>query len=180
MRSVILDKAMAILQKIAGLLMLSMIVTVTIQLIARNFLKVSTPWTEDMAKLFLIWMTFLGSPVVLYKGEHLMVDLIYAKLSGNAKLAINLLMNMVISSFCIIIVKLGYDLCTNHIILRSTTAAAGIPRVWMFIALPVGGLLMLVVSLNSLVNIIIEYVHKTENKTPECKGDNRESGERKG
>lgn len=145
--------------------MFLMVVTVTIQLFARNFLRVSTPWTEDVSKYLLVWMTFLGSPVVLYRGEHLMVDLIYAKLNPRMRNVINILMNVVVMIFCWFILRLGIELCTNRIILKSTTAAAGIPRVYMFLALPVGAVLMLLVDVNSLVDNILILLGKKEDKT---------------
>ncbi len=152
MRSKIVGAAMRVLQKAAGLLMLAMVLVVTIQLVARNFLRVSTPWTEDAAKLLLVWMTFLGSPVVLHKGEHLAVDLIYSHLTGLKKTLVEFLISAVVIVFCVIIIRLGVMLCTNRIILKSVTAAAGIPRVWMFSALPVGGVLMLLVALDRLAD----------------------------
>ena len=150
-----MDAAMATLEKAAGLLMLGMILVITTQLVARNFLRISTPWTEDTAKLLLIWMTFLGSPVVLYRGEHLTVDLIYSRLTGYKRAVVDLLIVTVILVFCVIVVRLGISLCTNRIILRSTTAAAGIPRVWMFSALPVGGGLMFLVGANHLLDSLL-------------------------
>ncbi len=162
MRRRIIEGAMGALQKAAGLLMLAMVLVVTVQLIARNFLRASTPWTEDSAKLLLVWMTFIGAPVVLYKGEHLMVDLIYSHLRGWRKHAVDLLMVLIGNAFCIIVIRLGLSLCTNRIILRSVTAAAGIPRVWMFSALPTGGILMLLVAANHLIDTLFALFHKPE------------------
>ena len=141
--------------------MFMMVLTVTIQLIARNFLHASTPWTEDLSKYLLAWMTFLGSPVVLYKGEHLMVDLIYAKLPARKRNLVNILMNVVIIVFCVFCIKLGLDLCTNKVILKSTTAA-GFPRIYMFSSLPVGAFLMLIVAANTVFDNILVMLGKKE------------------
>ena len=162
MKDDIINKTMAILQKLAGLLMFAMVVTVTVQLVARNFLKISTPWTEDTSKLLLVWMTFIGSPVVLFRGEHLMVDLIYVKLHGKKRIYVNAFMQIVILAFCVIGFKLGLDLCSNRIILHSTTAAANIPRVYIFSALPVGSFLMMVVAFSMLIHNILVLLGKRE------------------
>lgn len=162
MRDKIINKTILLLENLAGLIMFIMVLTVTIQLIARNFLKISTPWSEDVSRLLLVWMTFIGSPVVLYKGEHLMVDLVYSRVSTNKRKVINLFTSIVIVIFCIFCLKLGIDLCTNKLILKSVTAAASIPRVYMFLALPVGSFLMMLVSINMLINNILIIIGKKE------------------
>ena len=158
---------MMFLQKVAGLLMFAMTIVVLTQLVSRNFLKVPVIWTEDVAKLLLVWMTFIGSPVVLHKGEHLMVDLIYAQASPKGKKYIRLLSCVVVVIFCVIAVKIGIDVCTNKVILRSSTAAAKIPRVFIYGALPVGALLMGLVALNSLIDTILILLGKKEDTIEE-------------
>lgn len=154
----------AILQKTAGLLLFAMFITITIQIGARNFLHTSVSWSEEVSRMLLIWMTFLGAPAVLYKGEHLMVDIFYAGVTSRTRKYINVLANLVIIAFCIFGLKLGYDLCTNRIILRSVTAAAGIPRVYIFSALPVGSVLMMVFAVNSLYSNILILTGKAQDK----------------
>lgn len=160
MKDKIIEKLVNILESLAGLIMFAMVAVVTIQLIARNFLKISTPWTEEVSRLLLVWMTFIGAPAVLYKGEHLMIDLVYARVNENVRKFINLIISIIICIFCGICLKLGIGLCTNKLILKSVTAAASIPRVYMFLALPVGSLLMLFISLNMLINSILVLLGK--------------------
>ncbi|MBQ7154177.1 MAG: TRAP transporter small permease [Synergistaceae bacterium] len=164
MRDTIFRLISAILQKTAGLLLFAMFITITIQIGARNFLHTSVSWSEEISRMLLIWMTFLGAPAVLYKGEHLMVDLIYAGVSSRARKYINILANIVIIAFCIFGLKLGYGLCTNRIILRSVTAAASIPRVYIFSALPVGSILMMIFAFNSLYSNVLVLTGKAEDK----------------
>ena len=123
----------------------------------------STPWTDEVSRILLVWMTFIGSPVVLNKGEHLMVDLVYSKVSKNKRKIINVISSLVILVFSMFCLKLGIDLCTNKIVLKSTTAAAGIPRVYMFAALPIGSILMVLVAANNLLdNILILFGKKKD------------------
>lgn len=164
MRNKFLSVIMAILQKTAGLLLFAMFIVITIQITARNFLHTSVSWSEEVSRLLLIWMTFTGAPVVLWKGEHLMVDIVYASVSSRMRKYINLVSNIIIISFCIFGIKLGFDLCTNRIILRSFTAAAHIPRVYIFSALPFGCSLMILAAVNSMIENILILSGKIEAK----------------
>lgn len=164
MRNKIFSVIMAILQKIAGLLLFAMFIVITIQIAARNFLHTSVSWSEEVSRLLLIWMTFTGAPAVLWKGEHLMVDIVYAAVSSKARKYINLIANIVIISFCVFGIKLGFDLCTNRIILRSFTAAAHIPRVYIFSALPFGCFFMILAAINSMIENILILSGKIEDK----------------
>ena len=164
MRDTVFRLISAILQKIAGLLLFAMFIVITVQIGARNFLHASVSWSEEVSRMLLIWMTFIGAPAVLYKGEHLMVDIIYAGVTSRTRKYINVLANIVIIAFCAFGIKLGYDLCTNRIILRSVTAAASIPRVYIFSALPVGCTLMMLFALNSLTSNLLILMGKAEDK----------------
>lgn len=162
MRNKIVSTAIEVLQKLAGLMLFAMVLVITIQLIGRNFLKTSTAWTEEVSRMLLVWMTFIGSPVALHKGEHLMVDLIYERLNPTWRRIIRVLTSVIIIAFCCFIIKLGVDLCANKVILNSTTAAANIPRVYIYAALPFGGVMLLLVAINQLIDGIMIMLGKME------------------
>lgn len=161
----IINTSAFMLGKLAAVLMFAMVVVVTIQIVGRGVLNISTPWTEEFARYILIWMTFLGSPVVLYKGQHLMVDLFYVRFSPRARHGVHLFSDLFILVFCGYIAYFGFMLCTSRVVLNFVSPAAGIPRVFIYSALPVGAGLMMIYILCDIWDVILIMLGKKEDTT---------------
>ncbi len=160
-----MEISIQILTKIIALLLLVLIAVITFQIVGRNFIKISTHWTEETSKYILIWLTFLGSPVVLYKGEHLIVDLFYLKFSPGVRHWVYLFSNLFIAAFTGYLTYYGYMLCTNKFVLNFTSPAANIPRVYIYSALPIGAALMVVYSLWNVWEAVMIILGKKKDTT---------------
>lgn len=161
----IIDTICSALRNISGLLLLAIIICVSIQVICRSILRLPTPWTEEVARYLLIWMTFLGSPVALRKGEHLMVDLLYSKYPARGRQWVHLLSGCSVAAFCSYLLYFGIKLCNDPRVQRFTSPSAGIPRVWVYTALPVGAMLMLLVSAYDIYETVLILQGKREDTT---------------
>ncbi len=161
----IIKVSVFVLTKISAALLLAMIIIVTIQAVGRSFLKIPTSWTEEVSKYTLIWLTFLGSPVVLYKGDHLMVDLFYVKFKPRVRQWVHLFSDLFISAFCSYVIYFGVMLCMNKFVLNFVSPAAGIPRIFVYSALPVGAAIMLIYSLCDIWDTILILLGKREDTT---------------
>lgn len=161
----VIDAICNVLRHVAGVLLLCIVVLVAIQIIARSILHLSTPWTEEIARYLLIWMTFLGSPVALRKGEHLMVDLLYSKYPAKGRQWVHLLSDVSIAAFCTYLLVFGIQLCNSPVVKKFKSPAAAIPRTWVYSALPVGAALMLLVALYDVYNTALIIKGKREDTT---------------
>jgi TRAP-type C4-dicarboxylate transport system permease small subunit len=65
-----------VFQAITAMLMLFMVVLTLLQVASRYAFEVSLPWTEEMARLDLIYLTFFGSIVAFQRREHLKVEVL--------------------------------------------------------------------------------------------------------
>jgi TRAP-type C4-dicarboxylate transport system permease small subunit len=63
-------------QAIVAFLMMAMVVLTLAQVISRYALEASLPWTEELARLDLIYLTFFGSIVAFQRREHLRVEIL--------------------------------------------------------------------------------------------------------
>jgi len=161
----IIDISIFILTKIIAFLLLLLIIVITIQIVGRNFIKISTHWTEETSKYILIWLTFLGSPVVLYKGGHLIVDLFYLKFQPRVRHWVHFFSDFFILLFCCYLTYFGFMLCTNKFVLNFTSPAANIPRVYIYSALPIGAALMVIYSLWNIYETILIMLGRKEDTT---------------
>lgn len=106
----IADLLSRILIGICAFCMISLTVVVLIQIVNRQ-LKVSLAWTDELARFLMIWLTFSGSAVALYKNMHLavkyFVNLMPDRLQNYAKYFVSLLIIVFQSILVIFGVKLS-------------------------------------------------------------------------
>lgn len=152
------DGVLFVQRKITGMLLLLMIITVSWQIIGRVLLKINTPWTEELAKLSLIWFTFLGSIGVLYKGEHLTVDLLLARYKDSTRSKVSIFIYAIISAFCIMMFVFGIGLCRNPIIIRGVTTGLNISRLWLYLSLPISMFFSSLIAVYKLIISIADVV----------------------
>jgi TRAP-type C4-dicarboxylate transport system permease small subunit len=86
----ILDKILAILAVLSGLLLLFITFAIFYTIVAR-FLDIPGPiWAVQFTEYALLWMTLLGTAWVLKQRRHVSVDLLTSRLSAQTKLYFNL------------------------------------------------------------------------------------------
>lgn len=153
-----IDKAFLLfahgIRKVTAVILLVMLVTVSIQIFGR-FLKLKTPWTEEVATYSLIWLTYLGSIICVIKGEHLCVDLFLARYTPMQRRIAQIFIDVVITIFCAVLFVCGVRLCASPIILNGRTPALGISRTWIYLSLPISmGFSLLYVVYDLIVSVI--------------------------
>ncbi len=68
-------------QAITAVLMMGMVVLTLLQVVTRYVFETALPWTEELARLDLIYLTFFGSIVAFQRREHLRVEVLVHALS---------------------------------------------------------------------------------------------------
>lgn len=135
-----LDRFFAVIaklcQKFCACLLLLMIGVVSLQVIAR-VLRITIPWTQEVATISLIWLTMIGSIAVLIKGEHLTVDLFLVRYKPGQRRVARIFIDAVPTVFCCILLVFGLRLCRSPIVVNGRTVALAISRVWVYLSLPV-------------------------------------------
>ncbi len=153
------DAVVFVQKKITGALLLLMIITVSWQIVGRVVFKASTPWTEELAKLSLIWFTFLGSIGVLRNKEHLTVDLLLARYKDNTRRRVRIFIDLVVAAFCVMMFIFGITLCKNPIIIRGITTGLNISRLYLYLSMPICMFFSSLIAIYDLVLGVIDLIH---------------------
>jgi TRAP-type C4-dicarboxylate transport system permease small subunit len=67
---------------LANIFFIIMIVSLILQVIFRYFLKLSVPWTEELARFSIIWTVFLGTAIAFHDNEHIRVTVFSARIKS--------------------------------------------------------------------------------------------------
>jgi len=98
-------------------------------------------WTEEIARLSLEWLVFLGAALALRRNEHFVIDLIPARVDARFRKPIQLVILAFVAVAAVALVLGGLAFAQTGADRISTTS--GISLVWAFSAIPVAGVVML-------------------------------------
>lgn len=79
------DRLVAPVRAICTLLMIAIFALSIAQVVFRFVLESPLIWSEELARLSLIWLTFLGAAVVCFDGTHLQVDSLFLLLPAGGR-----------------------------------------------------------------------------------------------
>jgi len=115
-------------------------VVVFLQVVFRYLLRQPLFWSEELPRYLLIWMSFLAAALAQKSEAHINITLALAPLPPAWRRAVRILTNLIFLAFLAVLVYSGalvVGITASH---RST--ALQIPMAAVYLALPVGAVLM--------------------------------------
>ena len=133
------------MEEAAGVILLVfMSVLAFINVITRYFIHYSFAFTEEVEVACLVWLTMLGAAAGFRRGIHLGFDLLafrFPRLGKNVLYPLASLLTIVTVS---ILIGLSLLQIRDERELKIASEAVGIPQWWYTLAIPVGGILMII------------------------------------
>ncbi len=120
----------------------AVIVTLTIaQVFFRFVLDSPLVWSEELVRLLLIWMTFIGAAVVCWDGRHLNVDVLFVRMPAGIRRALRLINVSLAVIFLAVLVWGGWPLIElAHWV---EIGALDLPESYYRVPAIIGGVLMI-------------------------------------
>jgi TRAP-type C4-dicarboxylate transport system permease small subunit len=133
------NRLVAPLRALCALLMIAIFVLSIAQVVFRFLLDSPLIWSEELARLSLIWLTFLGAAVVCFDGTHLQVDSLFLLLPAGGRRVVRAINTVLALGFVVILAWYSVPLI---VLGQQGTGALDLPfSVYRLPAL-IGGVLM--------------------------------------
>lgn len=114
------------------------VLLVTYDVVARNIGLGGLPWAVEVSEYSLSLATFLAAPWLLYKNEHVRVDMLLTLLPGGVARQIDRAADVVGLGVCVVFVWYGMKVIADSMQLGSMIIKTlVIPEWWTFIPVPV-------------------------------------------
>jgi C4-dicarboxylate transporter DctQ subunit len=161
MQKKIFDK---IISRIICVLFLAMVICIFIGVINRAVIKASIPWTEEIARYSMIWMTFLSIGMGLKKGAHIGVEILVSKLAPVKRHIFNIIAISFFIIFSLVIIITSFSIIGIQINTKQASAALGLPMFIPYFAIPVGMFIAFIEELKMLIKEVrtIADIKKTK------------------
>lgn len=151
-----------LLETLVIMLMSTLVLDVLWQVFSRYILSSPSSYTDELAGFLLIWVGLLGSAYVCGQKEHLAIDILIHKVGPKSKLSLELFIYGITALFAVfVLVTGGVWLVYTRIILNETSASLQINMGYVYLVLPLSGLLILYYSVDNAMKTIRDS--KTEN-----------------
>ena len=132
-------------------LMSVMVVDVTWQVASRFLFQDPRSFTEELAGFLLIWISLLGAAYGFRTRAHLGIDLLVSQLGGGWRVGAEVSAHFLVLLFALTtMVGGGTQLVRLAFRLDQISAAMGIRVGFVYLALPLSGLLVILFSIESI------------------------------
>lgn len=140
----------AVERSLAVLMLFLILATMGAQVIARYLFGMPFSWSEEVARLAMIWLTFIAASYVMAEGNHIAVDLWSARVSDRIRLWLDGAVLLAVAATCLLLFGGGirFVLFVHPV----GSPSLGIPKSLWYGAVSVGLLLM---ALHSLLNLTL-------------------------
>ena len=126
------------------ILMALMVFNVLWQVFTRFIMNDPSSFTDELARYLLIWLGLLGAGYVTGQKMHLAIDYLLSKTKPNVKSKLEYVINISIFLFALFVMVIGgVNLVSLTLYLEQISAALQIQLGYIYIVLPVSGLLIM-------------------------------------
>jgi TRAP-type C4-dicarboxylate transport system permease small subunit len=112
----------------------------------------SISWSEEAIRYFAVWMTFLGGATASWYLEHMDMDAIGEFLGSGGRRIQKLVIEACVLGFALIVSWQSIRYCWLNG--SQTAPTSGMPMVWVYGAMVVGGLLLVLVTLVRIADLL--------------------------
>ena len=143
-----------VLEVFLVLLMTVLVLDVLWQVFSRYLLSSPSSFTDELAGFLLIWVGVLGASYVAGRKEHLAIDILIQKSPPARQRLLLYLIHSLIFLFALSVMVIGgVVLMYTRFVLQVKSAALQLPLGYVYIVLPISGLIIMFYELLHIINI---------------------------
>ena len=131
-------------------LMLGMVTSSFLQVVFRLVLKQPLSWSEELSRYLFVWLTFIGGALMVSESGHFKMDLLTVFLKGRWIQIINIIVNIALAIFSIVLIVYGAKLV--KMVYTQKSPALGISMSIPYFVLPLNGVLSIVHIISNITD----------------------------
>ncbi|MCD8349726.1 MAG: TRAP transporter small permease [Planctomycetaceae bacterium] len=129
----------------------------SVQIFSRYVTSFSAPWTEELMRFCMIWLALVGSALTIRVDGHVAVDILLTFTKSGKRKAI---LFTVARLICVVFLLVFFPFSIQLIIRSSVSRAASlpIPYAYVYTAVPVGIVMMLLSYISAIPKFAKQYL----------------------
>jgi TRAP-type transport system small permease protein len=130
----------AIVNGVAVTLFSAMVTVTAVGVFFRYVLNAALPWAEEADRYLFIWLSFVGASITMRHKAHIAVDILVRSFKPALQQWVALLAQACILAFLVVVFKASGPVI--EVTSQTRTTATDIPMSWVYLAVPVGCVLI--------------------------------------
>jgi len=130
-----------------------------INVITRYVFHAALPWSEELIRYLFLWFTMVGASIGIKTGSHIGIGVITDRLNKKWQTIILILGILFCIFFMVMLFYSGISFLMKQGTQRSP--AMQLPMLWVYLAFPVGAVLMTISFLSEIIKHIKSFHWKT-------------------
>jgi TRAP-type C4-dicarboxylate transport system permease small subunit len=126
---------------VGGLILAVMTAAVFLQVVLRYGGSAGFDGLEEVPRFLFVWLVMIGSASAMQRGQHTVLDYFVNHLSPRGRALVVILVNAASIALFAYLIKLSLVLVPNAQL--QTSAGLGLPLGWVFAAIPVGSVVII-------------------------------------
>jgi TRAP-type C4-dicarboxylate transport system permease small subunit len=127
-------------------LMAMMTVLIGVQIFMRYVMGASLSWSEELARYFFIWATYIGIAYAVRKHAHIRVTMVTDLLPAGGQAYVRALTHVIFGAFALFVMYQGWFMVEKTFRFGQKSASLGLPMGILYLA-PFTGFLLVVLRL---------------------------------
>jgi len=153
--NIIFNRIRAFLYFISVISLSLMLVIIFMQVVTRYIFNYTFHWSEEAARFLFVWTVFMGSALIIGDKGHMAVNILSDKLKDKkAGIFLNVFLQLCSLAFILILIVQGSKMV--KIMMFQTSPALHMPMGYVYLIIPVSGVLMLLYFIRDTINIFIK------------------------
>ena len=150
-----MHKVRAGIMRILGIICLFAMMTVigTYQIVTRYFFNRPSTVSEELLTYSFTWMALLASAYVFGKRDHMRMGFLADKITGPARKCLEIAIDLLTFAFAGVVMVYG-GISITKLTMIQTTASLRVPMGYIYVIVPVTGLLIMLFSLMNAADMM--------------------------
>lgn len=156
-----MKKLYRLLEWVLVLLLSATVILILLQVFSRYVIQTNIKGVEELARLSIVWGSFLGVAYAALKNEHIRVDMIFNKTSDRGKKLLNITSCIILVISGTVMTFSGAEYVIRHWTYPDLSTSLLYPRSLYYLPVPICGLILALKSLADFVQLTVK--RKSEN-----------------
>jgi TRAP-type C4-dicarboxylate transport system permease small subunit len=150
-----LDRLASWLRIICGLFCGILVVILFYAVIMRYLFHLPPAWSMEFGRFLFLWMVIFSAALVTREQSHIQISLFVDMLPYRWRIVWTSILRILMICFCGVLVLQGFLILP--LVSEADTPTLGISMGWLYATVPIGGLLMGLATVETLIRSFVEY-----------------------
>ncbi|MBO5069958.1 MAG: TRAP transporter small permease [Roseburia sp.] len=125
------------------------LILMTLQIVMRYVFNNPLKWTDELSRMSMVWMTFLGSVVAFREKAHICVDLITSHFPRRLNRIVALMTDLICIGFLCVLIVMGIKYVQMNI--NTVSLVTGISKGRTYMIIPISSAWMIIYIVRNMV-----------------------------